>query len=74
MHDIRQIGRTFTLVDAPPDADAICDAVREGRVDVRTEPVPYIELTRVFSGIVLRGWTNQLTDQQAGDRLTAQEL
>lgn len=60
MHDIRQLGRTFTLVDAPPDADAICDAVRRGRVDMRTEPVPYDELTRVFSGLMIRGWINQL--------------
>ena len=71
MHDIRQIGRTFTLVDAPPDADAICDAVRRGRVEVRTEPVPYIELTRVFSGLMIRGWVSEFKRQQAGDRLTA---
>jgi len=71
MHDIRQIGRTFTLVDAEPDADAICEAVRQGRVEIRTEPVPYIELARVFSGLMVRGWiSTQFKHQQDGDRLT----
>ena len=56
MHDIRQLGRTFTLVDAPGDADAICEAAREGRIALRTEPVPYPELTAVFSGLMFRGW------------------
>jgi len=67
MHDIRQIGRTFTLVDAPPDADAICEAVRAGRV-ARTEPVPYVALTRVFGGMMVRGWLRGLTPAKAGDR------
>jgi predicted metal-dependent phosphoesterase TrpH len=71
MHDIRQIGRTFTLVDAAPDAAAICDAIRHGRVAVRTGPVPYVELTRVFSGLMVRGWIHQFKHPEAGDRLTA---
>jgi predicted metal-dependent phosphoesterase TrpH len=71
MHHIRQIGRTFTLVNAQPDAGAICDAVRQGRVEVRTEPVPYDELMRVFSGLIIRGWITQFKRRQAGDRLTA---
>ena len=71
MHDIRQIDRTFTLVDAPPDVDEICEAVRRGRVEVRTEPVPYDELTRVFGGLMLRGWITQFERRHAGDRLTA---
>jgi predicted metal-dependent phosphoesterase TrpH len=71
MHDIRQIGRTFTLVDAAPDAAAICGAVRGGLVEVRTGPVPYVELTRVFSGLMARGWINQFTHRLAGGRLTS---
>jgi predicted metal-dependent phosphoesterase TrpH len=55
-HDIRQLGRTFTLIDAPDDADAICEAVRKGHIALRTEPVPYPELTAVYSGLMIRGW------------------
>jgi predicted metal-dependent phosphoesterase TrpH len=68
MHDIRQIGRTFTLVDAPPDADAICEAVRQRRVEIRTEPVPYGELVRIFGGLMIRGKMKRLQPQRAGDR------
>jgi predicted metal-dependent phosphoesterase TrpH len=72
MHDIQQIGRTYTLVDAEPNPAAICEAVRQGRVDVRTEPVPYIELAPVFSGIMVRGWIRtQFKHRQRGDRLRA---
>jgi hypothetical protein len=69
MHDIRQIGRTFTLVDAPRDAGAICDAVRGGRIALRTEPVPYVPLTRVFGGMMVRGWLHGFKHSKAGDRL-----
>jgi predicted metal-dependent phosphoesterase TrpH len=54
LHDIRQLGRTYSLVDAAPDAAAICDAIRRGRVSVVTEPVPVIELVDVFARMVLR--------------------
>ena len=70
MHDIRQLGRTYTLVDAPPDADAICDAVRGGRVRCLTEPVPYGELTRVFGGLMTRGWMRGFNRGAPGDRLS----
>lgn len=55
LHDLRQLGRTYTWVDAEPHADAICDAVREGRVLLHTEAVPVSELVQVFGGMVLRG-------------------
>jgi len=54
LHDLRQLGRTYSLVDAPPDAAAICAAVREGRVQLRTAPVPPQEFARVFGGMLLR--------------------
>ncbi len=69
-HDIRQIGRTFTLVDAPAGADAICAAIRDGRVNLRTEPVPYVELTRVFAGLMGRGWVSEYKRRRAADRLS----
>ena len=38
VHRLRQLGTTFSLVDAEPDADAICEAVRAGRVQVSATP------------------------------------
>jgi predicted metal-dependent phosphoesterase TrpH len=60
LHNLRQLGRTYSLVDAQPDAAAICAAIRDGRVEFRTSPVPAPELVEVFGGMVLRsqpiGW------------------
>jgi predicted metal-dependent phosphoesterase TrpH len=54
MHDLRQLGRTHSLVQAEAQPDAICAAVRAGHVDVSTEPVPLTELTLVLGGMTLR--------------------
>jgi predicted metal-dependent phosphoesterase TrpH len=53
LHNLRQLGRTYSLIDAPPDASAICDAIRQGRVTVHTEPVPVLELVDVFGRMTL---------------------
>jgi predicted metal-dependent phosphoesterase TrpH len=53
-HDMRQLGRTHSLVRAEAHADAICAAVRDGHVEVSTEPVPVIELARVLGGMAVR--------------------
>lgn len=55
LHDLRQLGRTHSWVSAEPDPDAICDAIRAGRVTLQTEPVPALELAQVLSGMFLRG-------------------
>ena len=54
LHDLRQLGRTYSLVFAEPDADAICHAIREGRVSLETSPVPKGELARVLMGMGAR--------------------
>jgi predicted metal-dependent phosphoesterase TrpH len=54
LHDLRQMGRTFSDVDVTArDAGAICDAIRCGRVSVRTSPVPAMELAQVLGGMFL---------------------
>jgi hypothetical protein len=55
LHDLRQLGRTHSWVLAERHPDAICAAVREGRVALRTEPAPALELARTFGGMVVRG-------------------
>lgn len=55
LHDLRQLGRTYSLVDAEGDAAAICEAIRGGRVSLRTSPVPPVELAQVFGGMLVRG-------------------
>jgi predicted metal-dependent phosphoesterase TrpH len=54
LHDLRQLGRTCSRVDAPRDAAAICAAIRAGRVELCTGPVPPLELASVFLGMQFR--------------------
>jgi len=50
LHLLDQMGTTYSLVDAPAEPDAICLAIREGRVEVRSQPLS-----------LLRAGTNFLT-------------
>jgi len=55
LHDLRQLGRTYSEVDCDDrDPAAICDAIRAGRVTVRSTPVPSVELAQVLGGMTLR--------------------
>ena len=38
IHRLRQLGTTYSLVEAEPHADAICAAVRTGKVQVVAAP------------------------------------
>jgi predicted metal-dependent phosphoesterase TrpH len=38
VHRLRQLGTTFSLIDAERDPEAICDAIRAGRVQVHATP------------------------------------
>lgn len=39
VHRLRQLGTTYSLVDAAPNPDAICHAIRAGKVEIRTTPM-----------------------------------
>jgi hypothetical protein len=39
VHRLRQLGTTYSLVDAEPDATAICEAVLAGKVQVLSDPI-----------------------------------
>ena len=39
LHLLEQMGTTYSLVDAEPTPDAICAAIRAGRVEVRRSPL-----------------------------------
>ncbi len=55
LHDLRQLGRTYSEVECDErDPLAICDAIREARVTVRSSPVPPLELAQVLGGMTLR--------------------
>ena len=62
VHRLRQLDSTYSIVDAPRDAEAICQAIAAGRVRVESRPLTWGEVARVLpdmltSGILTRGRT-----------------
>lgn len=51
VHRLFQLGKTYTLVDAAPRPEAICEAIRAGRVEVVTRPIGYWEATRLMADL-----------------------
>ncbi|HUP39738.1 MAG TPA: PHP-associated domain-containing protein [Vicinamibacterales bacterium] len=60
VHRLKQLGRTFSLVDAPPDADAICAAIREGRVEIQTRPLSLVEATAHITDLTLADFARSM--------------
>ena len=53
VHRLKQLGRTYSLVDAAPEPDAICAAIREGRVEIRTRPLSLLEAATYLADLTL---------------------
>lgn len=45
-HFLWQMGYTFTLIDAAPEAAAVVEAIRRGRVQLATQPLSWMQLAR----------------------------
>jgi predicted metal-dependent phosphoesterase TrpH len=52
VHRLWQLGPTYSLVDAAPDADAICAAIVAGRVRVESRPLSWMTVARVMAMMV----------------------
>jgi hypothetical protein len=48
VHRLRQLGTTYSMVDAPNDVGAICEAIRRGRVRVEAAPLSITAAARVL--------------------------
>jgi hypothetical protein len=55
LHRLEQLGSTYSLVDAPADPDAICEAIRAGRVEIRTQPLSSFRAGLIFSKMAIVG-------------------
>jgi len=51
VHRLRQLGTTYSLVDARPDADSICEAIRCHRVWVEATPLSVLTAGRLIASI-----------------------
>ena len=52
VHRLRQLGLTYSLVDADADPDAICAAIVAGRVRVESRPMPWLDVACVLGGMM----------------------
>jgi predicted metal-dependent phosphoesterase TrpH len=53
IHRLHQLGTTYSVVDAVPDADAICAAIAEGRVQVERESLSWRVVARTLAQLLL---------------------
>ena len=60
LHLLAQMGSTYSMVDAPPDPNAICAAIRAGRVTVHASPLSSIRAAHLFSLMCLGGLQGRL--------------
>ena len=55
VHRLEQLGSTYSLVESEPSPEAICEAIRQGRVVVRSIPLPLTRAAWIFAKIVPAG-------------------
>lgn len=59
VHRLEQLGTTYSLVDADPDADCICDAIAAGRVRVVATPHSAFTAARLMADLVASTWLSR---------------
>ncbi len=59
-HTVRQMGRTYSLVEAEGDAESIVRAIKEGRVSVVSRPYKAAALITISSLISLRNFRGRM--------------
>jgi predicted metal-dependent phosphoesterase TrpH len=53
VHRLHQLGTTCSFVDAEPDPDAICEAIKSGRVRIEHRPLDWITAIRTMGELLL---------------------
>lgn len=53
VHRLYQLGTCYTEVDAPADADAVCEAIRRGRIRTVAEPLSVAMAARTMADLAL---------------------
>jgi predicted metal-dependent phosphoesterase TrpH len=53
VHRLRQLGSTYSMVDAERDPEAICAAILAGRVRVESRPLAWTDAARIMAALLL---------------------
>jgi predicted metal-dependent phosphoesterase TrpH len=56
LHRLSQLGTTWSMVDSEPEPDAICEAIRAGRVTLHTRRLSWFRAGVTTVQIVTGGW------------------
>ena len=67
LHLLSQMGTTWSEVDAGPDPDDICEAIRAGRVELRTAPLTFPRAAWQFTRMFVSGLPGPRTRRAAND-------
>jgi hypothetical protein len=60
LHILSQLGTTYSMVDASePSPDAICEAIKRGRVEVVSTPLNWFRAGWPFARMVFNGGRKQ---------------
>lgn len=60
VHRLQQLGSTYSFIDAAPDANDICAAIRAGRVVVRTQPIHLVRAAMLFGSLMAANLSRSL--------------
>jgi predicted metal-dependent phosphoesterase TrpH len=65
VHRLRQLGTTYSLVDAEPNPDAICAAIAGGRVRVESRPLNIADAIGVMNSLIVHDVISRFTRRSA---------
>jgi predicted metal-dependent phosphoesterase TrpH len=57
VHRLAQLGSTYSMVDAERNPDSICEAIRAGRVEVRSRPLSWLKAGAICGDIIATSFT-----------------
>jgi len=69
VHRLVQLGTTYSLIDADPDPQSICDAIRESRLEVRTGPLTWLRTVTLLGDLILQGVVRRTPPRRTGQDL-----
>ena len=66
VHRLRQLGTTYSLIEAERHPDAICEAIRAGRVQVEARPISLVQAAGLMTDLLGAGVAAALFPQSRG--------
>jgi predicted metal-dependent phosphoesterase TrpH len=59
VHRLIQLGTTYSIVEADPTPQSICEAIRAGRVEVHSEPLGWVRLAALLADMLAAEWRSR---------------